>query len=178
MRLPTRANLPTGARVGLRTAGAITLGVLVLGLSAACTDVGDPSGSTGEGPRSVDKSGDGTEQHELDPLATRIPALGDAVDSTWFSGTLGSARAPGPSLYWIDAVVTLPPGVADELRSTLALTPAEATPDVVEALGLVLPVGALLVGDGLDEAFSHQTWQTTAYLSATGDEVVLEIIGG
>lgn len=98
-------------------------------------------------------------------------------DATWYGGTFGSRDAPGPSLYWIDAVVTLPPGTADELRDTLDLAAATTAPDVVGELAAALPEGELLVGDELDDAFSHEGWRTTAYLSADGDALVLAVIG-
>jgi hypothetical protein len=147
----------------------------VVGLSAACADDVDlpPQGSSGTLPNAP-KTGDGTERHDLDPLTSRIPALKGVVDATWYSGTFSTRDVPGPSTYWIDAVVTLPPGAADELRGTLDLTTATATPDVVGALDPALPTGEeLLVGEELDEAFSYGSWLSTAYLSATGDTLVL-----
>lgn len=128
-------------------------------------------------PQTASKTGDGTERHELDPLTSRIPVLEGVTDATWYGGTLGSADAPGPSLYWIDAVVTLPSGTADALRTTLSLTTTAAAPDVVDALAPALPAGQLLVGDELDDAFSSGSWRTTAYLSATGDQLVLVVVG-
>lgn len=149
----------------------LTAGVLALaaagGLTTGCTDDGAPAA----------KAVDGAERHDVDPLTDRIPALEGVDDATWYGGTFGSRDAPGPSLYWIDAVVTLPPGVADELRDTLDLTTATAAPDVVAQLDAALPAGDLLVGDELDDAFSHEGWLTTAYLSADGDALVLAVVG-
>ena len=128
-------------------------------------------------PRTPEKAGTGQERDELAPLLDRIPALAGATDATWFSGSLGSRDVPGPSLNWIDAVVTLPAGAADELRATLDLAPATQAPDVVDDLDPALPDGDLLTGEDLDAAFSAGAWDTTAFLSASGDELVLVIVG-
>ncbi|NCT90986.1 hypothetical protein GXB85_08510 [Cellulomonas sp. APG4] len=127
-------------------------------------------------PSEAEKSGDGRERTDLEPLTTRIPTLQGAAGAVWFSGTLGSDDVPGPSLYWIDAVVTLPPGAADELRATLDLAPASGRPEVVDDLATHVPA-ELLVGPELDEAFSDGGWRTTAYLEQSGDDVVLVIVG-
>lgn len=149
------------------TAGVLALAVGAGGLVTACTDDGAPAA----------KAVDGGERQDVGPLTDRIPALEGVDDATWYSGTLGSRDAPGPSLYWIDAVVTLPSGTADELRDTLDLTTATTAPDVVGELEAALPEDDLLVGEALDDAFSHDGWLTTAYLSADGDALVLVVVG-
>ncbi|MFI2753288.1 hypothetical protein ACGIF2_07620 [Cellulomonas sp. P22] len=123
------------------------------------------------------KSGTGEVRHELEPLVSRIPALSAATDATWLSGTLGDSRAPGPSLYWIDAVVVLPDEAADGMRASLDLEPAAGAPEVADGLEATLPEGDLLQGDALDEAFSAGDWQTTAYLEAQGNRLVLLVVG-
>ena len=128
-------------------------------------------------PENATKSGDGVERSDTEPLTSRIPALAGVPSVTWYSGTLGDPDAPGPSLYWIDAVVVLPDGVAEELRNTLELTPAVDQPGVVEALVPHLPAGTLLTGAQLDEAFSAAAWRSTAYLSQASDQLVLVIVG-
>lgn len=123
------------------------------------------------------KTGTGEVRHDLDPLASRIPALTDVDEATWLSGTLGDPGVPGPSLYWIDAVVTLPEGAADRLRDSLELTPAGSAPEVVEALASSVPPGDLLVGAGLDDAFSTDGWRSTVFLEADGERLVLAAVG-
>lgn len=51
------------------------------------------------------KSGDGVLGADIEPLTKRFAELGTPVKVHWKSGTLGSDAAPGPSSYWIDAVV-------------------------------------------------------------------------
>ncbi|RMI13558.1 hypothetical protein EBM89_03880 [Cellulomonas triticagri] len=123
------------------------------------------------------KAGTGETRHDLEPLTTRIPALTQVDEATWMSGTLGDEDVPGPSLSWIDAVVTLPAGVADGLRSSMELTPATVAPGVVDGLRGALPTGGLVEGPALDEAFSSDGWQSTAYLEADGDTLVLLVVG-
>lgn len=123
------------------------------------------------------KTGERTMRRDVEPLASRIPALTQVTDPMWFSGTLGDPDAPGPSLYWIDAVVTLPPDVADALRESLDLTPTVGRPGVVDDLVPELPAGDLLAGPQLDEAFSAGGWRSTAFLEASGDRLVLTVVG-
>lgn len=52
------------------------------------------------------KEGSGEIRTDLTPLIERFPALEDAQSARWLSGTYGGI-APGPSTYWIDAVVDL-----------------------------------------------------------------------
>ena len=44
---------------------------------------------------------------DSDPLTKRYAVLGTPRGVTWVSGTVGDERVPGPSTYWIDAVVVL-----------------------------------------------------------------------
>ncbi len=53
---------------------------------------------------------------DLEPLTKRFSALGGPVSATWMSGTMGDARVPGPSTYWLDAIVELAPMRARDLR--------------------------------------------------------------
>lgn len=167
------------ARARRRPAGRAALVALCFAAAAiaGCSDPGAPAPSGTGAAQHAPKSGDGVERHDVEPLTTRIPALSGIQEATWFSGTLGGDDVPGPSLYWIDAVVTLSAGEADELRQTLDLATASSAPDVVPELWEHLPVGDLLAGARLDELFSAGGWRTTAYLSATGDELVLVIVG-
>lgn len=122
------------------------------------------------------------------PLTRRFPALGDPVTVTWRSGTTGDGAAPGPSTYWIDAVVRLPPGTADELAAAAGVSPTvaatgAATGDATAELPADLPADVrAAAGNGpwrtaatLDAAFSTSGFGTQVFLS--GDVVVLRAIG-
>ncbi len=120
------------------------------------------------------KQGTGEVRHDLGPLTSRFSALGTPVSATWLSGTL-AGEAPGPSTYWIDAVVHVQPDVAAELRAK-ATGPAPERPDVVEPLRALQPDG-LLVGPQLDAAFAQGRFRATAHIAKDADVVVLTALG-
>ncbi|MGH3924653.1 MAG: hypothetical protein ACRDTT_17630, partial [Pseudonocardiaceae bacterium] len=53
------------------------------------------------------KSGSGELRTDEEPLTKRFSVLEAPLEVRWMSGTYGSSRNPGPSTYWIDAVITL-----------------------------------------------------------------------
>lgn len=147
------------------------LGLLLAALLAlaGCAG-GSGERSPSEATKRVDERGTRT---DLDPLTARFPDLGDLVSATWQSGTLGDDRtAPGPSTYWIDAVVTVEPEVADSLRSQPPVDSGRDM-DLVDAV-------ADEVGDGdLDPVVvgGPDTWQVDAWVAADRDVVVVSARG-
>ena len=123
------------------------------------------------------KNGTGELRSELEPLLKRFPQLGRPLGAKWMSGTMGDARVPGPSTYWIDAVVTLQPEHATWLRRQYAVAPVAANqaPDVVAGLRPQLPAGPWQRSDALDAALSQQGFQGKALLC--GDQLVLTALG-
>lgn len=152
--------------------------------STACTDA-DPAdrtargGTTADNPRSrvstQNKTGTGDLRHDLEPLTRRFSALGDPVSATWQSGTLAS-DAPGPTTYWIDAVVELTPEVATALRAH-ETEPTSETPEVVDAVRAAIPSGPLRRGADLDAAFAQGSFRAKAFLVEGTDTVVLAALG-
>jgi hypothetical protein len=122
-----------------------------------------------------EKFGDGALRTDLEPLTKRFSALGTPVGAEWMSGTLGDA--PGPSTYWIDAVIEVEPEVADELRSTYAPQAVATVPDVVSGLRDKLPAGTLLSSDALDRAVAGGGFATDAYVAQDEPIVVLTAFG-
>lgn len=120
------------------------------------------------------KTGSGEIRHDLAPLVKRVPALADARAATWYSGTLGDS--PGPSTYWIDAVVTLPATRATTLRAELDLDDLGTAPDVVDGLRPLLPE-QLLAGDQLDAEYAAGGWLVTTALGAKDPVLVITLIG-
>ncbi len=145
------------------------------GLLAAALALTMTSCSQKKGEQPV-KQGDNVLRHDLEPLIKRLPVLADAPSASWASGTLGESRAPGPSLYWIDAVVELDDATYSQAEAIGgAVTPL---PDSLHEL--VRPEasdGAYASHSGLDEFFSDGGWQATAYLHTMKPVVVLEIVG-
>lgn len=112
------------------------------------------------------KSGDGELRHDLAPLTERFPQLGEPESAEWVSGTLGDA--PGPSLYWIDAVVVLSPEDYAALADGYEL---EETTEPDAEVGL--PDGPLLRSDQLDAAYSLEEFQSEVFLDDASRSLVL-----
>lgn len=125
----------------------------------------------------AEKTGDGKLHHEMDPLTSRVPAMSEVTTATWTSGTLGSNRAPGPSVYWIDVVAELPQATADELRATLTTTTTADQPSLAVPLASAVPQGEWLVGSDLDAHFSNGGWSSRVHLQADGTRLIVEITG-
>lgn len=110
------------------------------------------------------------------PLTTRYAVLGTPRAVTWLSGTVGDDRVPGPTTYWIDAVVVLAPSTAADLRSRGGdLT--TRTVDVQPELAAAVPSGGLVGSDALDSALSSGGFRTTAGLASDGRTLVFTSVG-
>jgi hypothetical protein len=147
--------------------------MVVMG-TTACTSKPDPTPtSSRSSAMSTEngKQGTGEVHHDLAPLTSRFSALGTPDSATWLSGEL-SGSAPGPTTYWIDAVVTVSPAVAATLLAT-APQPTTTAPDVIAALAPSLPAAPLSTGTDLDALFAAGQFRATAYLTPDGRTVVL-----
>jgi hypothetical protein len=155
---------------------AASAALLTLAATAACsTDPTPPTDRTRSTVSSATKTGTGDVRTDLDPLTKRFDALGRPVSATWMSGTLGG-DAPGPSTYWIDAVVTVTPETAATLRAT-SPEPTTETPAVEDGVRSALPTGQLLRSTALDALFAQGSFRAKAYLAADSDTVVLVALG-
>jgi hypothetical protein len=123
------------------------------------------------------KSGTGELRTDLEPLVKRFPTLTTATGARWMSGTFGRTDTPGPSTYWIDAVVVLEPSEVERLVSAHAPTATGEKPDVIEELREQLPHGPFLTGDALDAAFKYENWRVDSYLARESGELVLVAMG-
>ncbi|XVS63762.1 hypothetical protein ACQPYE_36800 [Actinosynnema sp. CA-299493] len=123
------------------------------------------------------KSGTGELRTDPEPLVKRFPVLTAPERARWMSGTFGRADVPGPSTYWIDAVVTLPAADVERLVSAYAPKAEGKSPDVVDGMRGRLPGGPFLTGDALDAAFGHEHWYASAYLDLGSGELVLVATG-
>ncbi|MEU4388678.1 hypothetical protein [Promicromonospora sp. NPDC023805] len=153
----------------------------VLLLTTACGGSNGTDGTGGRGDGMSEESaigekfGDGELRTDLEPLTKRFSALGTPVGAEWMGGTLGDA--PGPTTYWIDAVIEVDPAVADELRSTYAPEAASTPPDVVSGIQDKLPAGTLLSSDALDSAVAGGGFATDVYVAQDEPFVVLAAYG-
>ncbi|MEI2827150.1 MAG: hypothetical protein V9F04_12645 [Dermatophilaceae bacterium] len=147
-----------------------------LGLSGCTGDADAPVPSVPFSTKqSISKGEIGLLRTEVEPLAKRYPGLGKIVSAQWFGGTLGDARAPGPSTVWIDAVIELEPATMARLRAAAGTTRTE-TPDVVPELLPLLPLGPYGRSGTLDTAIKG-TLLTRAWLPPTGNQLVIAAMG-
>jgi hypothetical protein len=110
---------------------------------------------------------------DLAPIKRRFAALGTPERASWQAGILGDVRVPGPSSYWIDAVVTLQPESARTLRKSGTAT-TTAAPVITAALRSALPSGPWLTGDDLNRVVSGTYgYACRAYLAKDTDVIVL-----
>ena len=124
----------------------------------------------------MEKQGDGVVRKELEPLAQRLPKLAGATSASWTSGTLGDSRVPGPSLYWIDAVVALDDATCAAARG-ISADEAELPDDLQDAIRSRAPEGLFVASKQLDQFFSDGTWHAKAWLAVGEPTVVLAITG-
>ena len=118
----------------------------------------------------MQKQGDGMLRDDLEPLVRRLPKLAGATAASWTSGTLGDPRVPGPTLYWIDAVVELDEATIAAARAIPA-DEVELPDDLHDAVRSRAPEGPFVVSQQLDQFFSDGAWHAKAWL-AVGEPIV------
>jgi hypothetical protein len=121
--------------------------------------------------------GDGVEQHSVELLAARVPAVGDAESVAYYGGWYGTPEsqrleAPGPSTQWIHAVVVLYEGEGAELAASTVSVSTDV-PEVVDLLTKRLPDCDWVASPELDRHFAGVGWGVEAWLCADVDRVVL-----
>ena len=127
---------------------------------------------------SAEKNGTGVERTDLEPLTSRFAAIGTPVSAIWMSGTTGDDRIPGPSTYWIDAIVTLDPATATALRADSGAVATDDVPEVVDGLVEHLPSGPWLTSDALDRETDGGQLGGRAFMAVDSDELVITKVGG
>ena len=125
----------------------------------------------------AEKSGTGERRTDLAPLTDRFTALESPQGATWYSGTLGSGAAPGPSSYWIDAVIELSQEDVDALLDQYGPSASTTSPRVVDHLRGDVPDGTLLSGAELDRAFSTSGFVSQVWVDPEGRRLVLTAKG-
>ncbi|MDO5736589.1 MAG: hypothetical protein Q4P15_08965 [Propionibacteriaceae bacterium] len=114
---------------------------------------------------------------DLAPLVTRLPKLADVDSAQWMGGILGDRSVPGPSTYWLDAVVVLDEKTLKETASLPGLVTVDP-PVVVRGLKASMPKGNLRRSETLDDFFTIAPWRVEAWLAEEEGQVVLFIVGG
>lgn len=152
----------------------LSVGLIVLG---ACTDKNQPPSDRTEAttvqPEEV--------RHDLEPLTKRFAALGSPKSASWIGGAKSPDNStsrvdiPGPSSYWLEAVIELDPAVASGLRTKhIAGQPSQpAQPEIRPALRPLVPESAYVRSDSLDAVFTVNNWYSKAYLDQDRPTLVL-----
>ena len=109
------------------------------------------------------------------PLTKRFPAIGEPVTASWVTWNSATDGAPGPTTYWIDAVVTLTPQTTKTLEA-LKLAAQGKTPEVADELRPAVSTGPFLSGAALDGALSTSGWMATGYLDPARNLLVINAI--
>ncbi|MDA2894442.1 hypothetical protein PDG61_26280 [Mycolicibacterium sp. BiH015] len=137
--------------------------LLLCGVLAACS------------PSSVEQA-ERELRTDTEPLTSRFPAIGTPVSATWVTWNNADPRVPGPTTYWIDAVITLQPQTA---RALADLAPAThvSTPEVAEEVRAEVSGGPFVTGTALNGALSTPGWAATGYLDDARNLLVLNAVG-
>jgi hypothetical protein len=151
---------------------------LLVAALAAC-------GSTAHSPQKRDasmnapasKTTSNPVRHDLEPITRRFPVLGSPMSGSWVSGDMGDPSVPGPSLYWIDAVIELTADTASDLKQRYLPVPTTAMPDVWNTLTELLPKGGYVTSIQLDAAFTTTKLKSKAFMAADAPVVVISAIG-
>lgn len=109
-------------------------------------------------------------------MTKRFPAIGTPEAVTWVSWNSASSDVPGPTTYWIDAVVTLQPQTTTALVATFQPAADGTTPSVHDMLRSAVPPGPFLTGTALNTALSTSGWAANAYLDRERNQLVINAI--
>lgn len=118
----------------------------------------------------------GDTRTDIASLVKYFPAIGNPESAQWVTWNNASERAPGPTIYWIEAVIRLTPADADRLRNTYNPVPNPASPELKSQVQQAVPPGRYVSGPELDRALrSGPEWggNATGYLQEGGTILVL-----
>lgn len=119
------------------------------------------------------KTSDGKVRNELASIAARFPMLKNAKSIQWTSGVMGDPAMPGPSLYWIDAVIRPDAGLLEKISQLEGLAHAQPPGDTHPAIQRLIPEGRYQTLPELDGLFTHGTWLCKAYFEPSQNLVLL-----
>jgi hypothetical protein len=100
------------------------------------------------------------------PIADRFPQLDSFIDAHWVGGRLGDDQMPGPSTYFIEAVVMLDPDDLVRLADRYEFTRAPAPPRPPAALAqLIEGSSAWSTSAELEAGFGPSDWSSNVFVS-------------
>jgi hypothetical protein len=115
---------------------------------------------------------------DREPIADRFPQLGSFVDAHWVGGRLGDEQMPGPSTYFIEAVVTLDPDDLARLTERYDFTRSPAPRSPASLAPFVEGGSTWSTSAELDSGVGPSDWSSNvfvrlddgvAYVSARGE---------
>lgn len=127
--------------------------LLTAALSAVPAVAGCAAGGGDDGARA-----EATVRTDREPIAKRFPRLGAFTDVHWLGGTVGDDRVPGPSLYFIEAVVTLTPDEVARIASAGDLVPVASPRPRPPLAPFVSDGGTWTTSAQLEEGFAPPQW--------------------
>ena len=80
---------------------------------------------------------------------------------------------PGPSLYWIDAVIRPDAALLEKISQLEGLAHAQPPGDTYPAIQRLIPEGRYQTSPELDGLFTHGTWLCKAYFEPSQNLVLL-----
>jgi hypothetical protein len=143
--------------------------IALLALSAVACSPGHPT----ENNRTETMDTKSEIRTDVEPLTKRFPAIGAPEAVRWVTWNSASGGAPGPTTYWIDAVITLQPQTTASLVDGAKPTQQGKAPNVEEALRSAVPAGPFQTGAGLDKTLSNAGWSVTGYLDRARNQLVI-----
>lgn len=159
----------------MRRIASALVSVALMAMVAACAPTAPTETSPGRTEATASRQGSEL-RTDLDPLTKRFTAIGAPVSASWYSGTMGDDRAPGPTTYWIDAVIVLTPETTAELEDLQGST-STSQPAVVAELQDAIPQGAVTSSPELNAALSEDGWYVTAWLIPSANTLVISALG-
>lgn len=151
---------PTTVRLGATARAALTV-ALAAGALAAC--------SSRECTLALEA------QTDPAPVLARTTGLPEDAEYLWWSGTLGSGRAPGPSTSFVDASVTADEATAERWRAACGQPQSSGMGlGVVPELAETLPED-LVPCPGLAEELAVEGWEPRVWVSPTEPVLVLHL---
>ncbi len=156
----------------LLLAGALGMGLSASHVASAQTVGNQPQAS-------ARKSGDGKVRTDLPPLAKRLPVLAKAKSVRWVGGVMGDPAMPGPSLYWIDAVVEPDAALQGSILALQGWVKASLPEDLHASLRALLPGQrqGFETAPSLNALLSHGAWQSQACFQRDSGVLVLTALG-
>lgn len=148
-----------------------------LGVAAGC-GFGDAAAPPAGPGAAAEAAAESTVRTDREPIEKRFPGLGAFSSVHWLGGTVGDDRVPGPSLYFVEAVVQLAATDLTRLTANPDLATAADPKPPAPLLPFVPEAGGWSRSEQLEAGFAPPGWQAeillhrdtgTAVISARGE---------